>query len=202
MKLDEFKEDFCRRLFRTKQVNPYGYEPVWYLVYDPRRTLEMQNFRRALAGYLQNELAMKPVMFSVAENLWSLLEQNENWSDLQDALLEMEAEGEPAGHEEIMESLAALLETSDGKNLLVERLRNVLDEAGKTPGAVVLVSGFEALHGLMRPGSMELRLNGSFTSPTVFFYPGKTSGTTGLQFLNFYPVDGNYRSEHLNVPEV
>ncbi|MCK7511811.1 MAG: DUF1788 domain-containing protein [Desulfobacterales bacterium] len=41
---------------------------------------------------------------------------------------------------------------------------------------------------------MESRLHDKVKTPTVIFYPGRRSSQYGLHFLDFYPVDGNYRS--------
>ena len=41
---------------------------------------------------------------------------------------------------------------------------------------------------------IEVELESEVKTPTVIFYPGRRSGQYGLHFLDFYPVDGNYRS--------
>ena len=53
------------------------------------------------------------------------------------------------------------------------------------------------LHPFLRVGQIEAHLQGKFDTPTVFLYPGKRTGKTGLKFLGFYPDDGNYRSVHI-----
>lgn len=52
-------------------------------------------------------------------------------------------------------------------------------------------------HPYMRIGSIEGQLQGKFSVPTVFLYPGIRTGKTRLKFLGFYPEDGNYRSVHV-----
>lgn len=193
MSLDEFKETFCRRLQHPNVVHSAGYEPVWFLVYDPKRTIEMISFRESLAKHLEIQ-GMEPISFDVSEALWSILEADADWSFIK------EADEEALDRDELLRTLQGCIE-SNHHNFLVERLKETLQLAGQKTNSVLLVSGFEAIHGFMRPGSLEAKLNGCFICPTVFFYPGKTEGKAGLQFLNFYPVDGNYHSEHLVVPE-
>jgi hypothetical protein len=33
--------------------------------------------------------------------------------------------------------------------------------------------------------------------PIIVLYPGRREGKTSLRFLEFYPADPNYRSEHI-----
>lgn len=194
MSLDEFKEDFCQRLQHPRVVKSNGYEPVWFLVYAPKRTVEMQRFRTSLKAYLSTQ-GMEPQEFSVTDALWSVLESDPDWAEVQ------QADEDTLSHEDLKDTLSAMVEPSENENRLVELLRQALQKAGESPRAVLLVHGFESLHCLMRPGIIEGKLNGCFACPTVFFYPGRTEGKAGLRFVNFYPVDSNYHSEHLNVPE-
>lgn len=68
--------------------------------------------------------------------------------------------------------------------------------AGRT-NTVLFVSDIEALHPYLRVGVLEQQLQGRFTVPTVFLYPGIRDGKTTLKFLGIYPADGNYRSVHI-----
>ena len=193
MSLDEFKSDIARRLLHPHAVNSHGYEPVWYLVYDSKRTVEMIGFRQSLANYLETQ-GLNPVSFSIADALWAIFESDADWEEVKCF------DEEELSSEDLLVTLKAMIDTAEG-NLLVERPKEALQTASRKFNAVLLVSGFEALHGLLRPGSLEAQLNGAFTCPTVFFYPGRMEGKAGLRFLNFHPVDANYHSEHLEVPE-
>lgn len=194
MSLDDFKKDLACRLLQPHSVNSQGYEPVWFLVYEPSRTVEMNAFRLSLCKYLQTQ-GMSPIEFSVADALWEIFESDIDWQDIK-SLDEDELDAK-----ELMATLKAVIEPDSDHNQLVERIKDALISAKGKSKPVLLVSGFEVLHGLMRPGSIEAKLNGCFTCPTVFFYPGKTEGKAGLKFMNFHPVDANYHSEHLVVPE-
>ena len=80
---------------------------------------------------------------------------------------------------------------------LQTRLEQKLDELEGDEKALLLVTDLEALHPYMRIGSVESQLQGRFSVPTVFLYPGVRTGQTRLKFLGFYPEDGNYRSMHV-----
>lgn len=194
MSLDEFKKNLYLRLKHPHVVNSTGYEPVWFLVYDPKRTVEIAAFRQSFIKYLEIQ-GLSPMEFNVANALWDILESDVDWPDIQ------EADEDSLDQQELLDTLKAVIEPSPDCNRLVERLKETLKQAGQMEKSVLLVSGFESLHGLMRPGSIEGKLNGCFACPTLFFYPGKTEGAAGLQFLNIHPVDSNYHSEHLMVPE-
>jgi len=99
----------------------------------------------------------------------------------------------PQNWEKTNKALANALE----KGALRERLETTLDSLAGKPNTVLLVTDLEALHPYLRIGAIEAQLYGKFTVPTVFFYPGKRTGKTKLKFLNFYPEDGNYRSNHV-----
>lgn len=81
---------------------------------------------------------------------------------------------------------------------IVVALTDILAEAAKTPKSVVLLTDVEMLHPLIRVSAFEQVLQGKFSVPTVFFYPGRR-GTVGdnPSYLGFYQSDGNYRSTHI-----
>jgi hypothetical protein len=77
-------------------------------------------------------------------------------------------------------------------NSLVDR---VLEAVGSAPeNSVALLTEAELLHPYFRTRTIESLLHDKVSIPTVIFYPGRRSGQYGLHFLDFYPVDGNYRS--------
>ncbi len=79
------------------------------------------------------------------------------------------------------------------KQCLAAKLQSL---AGRTNTAL-FVTDLEALHPYLRVGVLEQQLQGRFTVPTVFLYPGVRDGKTTLRFLGIYPADGNYRSVHI-----
>ena len=77
------------------------------------------------------------------------------------------------------------------------KLEELLTSLEGNQQAVVLVTDLEALHPYFRIGAVESQLQGKFSVPTIFLYPGVRTGKTSLKFLGFYPDDGNYRSVHV-----
>jgi hypothetical protein len=72
-----------------------------------------------------------------------------------------------------------------------------IEEAAAHPDGLLLLTDLEALHPYLRINSIEAQLQGAIRCPVVVLYPGKREGKTSLRFLEFYPADPNYRSEHI-----
>ena len=197
MKSDAIFEKLVRAIGQPRAIGSTGYEPIFYAVYPPEKTYQMrETVELAFSKYLQ-KCGYKPVFFDVNKVVWEILESSEEWKEICQVLKD--------SPESIVDLQPTINEIVDGENsLIVERLKEFIrqisvNERDNRP--VVLVNGLEALHGITRPGTIESRLNGSFTVPTLFFYPGKIEGGAGLSFLGFYPVDSNYRSEHFDLTE-
>jgi len=81
---------------------------------------------------------------------------------------------------------------------IVARLIAMIEEASKVPNSVLLLIDIEMLHPLLRVSAFEQILQGRFTIPTIFFYPGRR-GSVGdnPSYLGIYHSDGNYRSTHI-----
>ena len=103
-----------------------------------------------------------------------------------EAWLELEA---GADAEQINEAVRDVLRSEDR---LAERVASRIGQASGP--SVVLLTDAEMLHPYFRTRAIEGKLHDRVQVPTVIFYPGRRSGQYGLHFLEFYPVDGNYRS--------
>ena len=79
-----------------------------------------------------------------------------------------------------------------GEDRLAEEVASRIGQASGQ--SVVLLTDSEMLHPYFRTRAIEGKLHDRVQVPTVIFYPGRRSGQYGLHFLEFYPVDGNYRS--------
>jgi len=60
---------------------------------------------------------------------------------------------------------------------------------------LLLLTDLEGIHPFTRFGPIEQSIYNQIEIPMLVFYPGNIIGN-GLQFLGFYPQDGNYRSKH------
>jgi hypothetical protein len=80
---------------------------------------------------------------------------------------------------------------------LVARLEAEVAASNQRPKGLLLFTDIEALHPLLRINVIESQLTGKVKQPIVVLYPGKRHDQTTLRYLEFYPPDPNYRSEHI-----
>lgn len=181
---DELRE----RIRHGRELGPASFEPIYYLVFDPKLMLEVKRRTPAWIAKLQQE-GWDVHTFSIAEHIWQLLKGDPLWS-----LCVMEDKSAPLDWSRTNKALADILMAD---NALLERLQATLEPLEGERSALLLVTDLEALHPFLRIGAIESQLQGKFHVPTVFLYPGVRTGTTRLKFLGFYPEDGNYRSVHV-----
>ncbi len=177
-----------QRLKQGRGLNHVSDDPVFYLVFHPKEMLEVKRRIKQWKAKLNIE-GWTVHIFSMADAVSEILKEN----DLRDLWLESEAD-DPFDFESINKTLADAL-MSD--NILEKKLDDKLQLLANVKNAVLFVTDLEALHPYMRVGSIEQRLQGRFTVPTVILYPGIRAGRTTLRFLGIYPEDGNYRSIHI-----
>lgn len=68
-------------------------------------------------------------------------------------------------------------------------------EVVKRPKPLMLITDLEGIHPFTRFGPVEQNIYNTIEVPMIILYPGELSGSS-LEFLGFYPPDGNYRSKH------
>ena len=184
------KADFNELIERIKVGREFGhasFEPIFYLVFAPEQILEVKRQMPAWEAKLKN-YGWKVHTFSIASEISKILES----APMRKIWIAADSKA-PLQWEKTNKSLANAL--SNGS--LQARLESVLQELDADPQNILLVTDIEALHPYMRIGSIESQLQGKFSIPTIFFYPGTRTGKTRLKFLGFYPEDGNYRSVHV-----
>ena len=179
--LDKTFEDVIATIGNPESLNPAKSDPVLYFVYPPEQMLEV---KRSLprwssklrdAGYQVERISFRTL-------LWEIIDNSGRW----ESWLEVESEADP---EQINESIKDVVRSGNRLvNLVGDRLNAAPDDA------VVLLTDTEVLHPYFRTRTIESALHDKVKIPTVIFYPGRRSGQYGLHFLDFYPVDGNYRS--------
>ncbi|MGZ5443326.1 MAG: BREX protein BrxB domain-containing protein [Thermoanaerobaculia bacterium] len=182
---DDFNE-LVLRVQQGRELNYASFEPVYYLVFPPREIIAVKRELPAWTAKLTN-LNFHPVTFSIAEAIDTIL-QNDPRRDLWTAMDRQK----PLEWEKANQSLA---------NALMPKLQQAIEDAILTAtqnkNGIVIVTDLEALHPYLRIGAIEGKIQGRFSAPTVFLYPGTRVGKTSLSFLGFYPEDGNYRSVHI-----
>ncbi|MFW6053104.1 MAG: BREX protein BrxB domain-containing protein [Desulfosalsimonas sp.] len=189
--MSPLKADFnelMERIRYGRELSHASFEPIYYLVFHPSEILEVKRQMPAWQAKLRNE-GWDVHNFSILTHIEDILQnapQRKFWLQAD--------ERAPTNWEKTNQSLANAL-TNNGA--LQSRLENQLSELEGNKNAILLITELEALHPYLRIGAIESKLQGRFTVPTVFFYPGIRTGKTRLKFLGFYPEDGNYRSVHV-----
>ncbi len=181
-------DELLRRIWIGRDFAHASFEPIFYLVFEPRQILDVKRLMSAWQARLRHE-GWEVHRFSVAEHIATILGD----APLRNVWLTADRKS-PLDWSRANASLANAL-TSGAK--LQFRLETLLSSLEGTRNALVLVTDLEALHPYLRIGAVEAQLQGNFHVPTIFLYPGVRTGKTQLRFLGFYPEDGNYRSVHV-----
>ena len=193
---DKF-EDLRHRLGHGRPVGSTGTEPIYYLVFPVSEVLEVKRQTKAWAAKLSHDnwnvvtLSMADAVESVLQNhkLRKLTLQGERT-----LLAQAEKTGAPVSFREINKSLSKALVDGGALQSLIDQQ---LAAAEAQPHGLLLLTDLEALHPYLRINTIEARLQGRVHCPVVVLYPGQREGKTSLRFLEFYPPDPNYRSEHI-----
>ncbi len=183
-----------RRLVMGRELDHTSHEPIYYLVFPPTQTLEVKNLLSAWTSQLEQD-GWQVHLFSMADEIQTILDQ----SPLMKIWLKQDRL-HPLNWQKTNKSLTEYLIGHNDKpeeNKIRSRLRDKLREISDVDNALLLVTDLEALHPYARIGAIESSLIGEFLRPTVFLYPGESTGKTFLRFLGFYKDDGNYRSVHI-----
>jgi hypothetical protein len=183
---DNFNE-LLERIRHGRDFDHASFEPIYYLIFPPELMLDVKREMSAWTAKLRND-GWNVYQFSIAKEIIDILQN----VPMRKIWLKAEANS-PLDWEKTNGSLANALTNGS----LQKRLEQKLSELEEEKNAILLVTDLEALHPYMRIGAIESQLQGKFSVPTVFFYPGERTGKTNLRFLKFYPNDGNYRSVHV-----
>ena len=182
-------DELIRRVNVGREFSHASFEPIFYLVFSPKQILEVKKQMNAWSARLKN-LGWEVHTFSIAKNILDLFAKTPMRS------IKIQADKQnPMQWERTTVSLGNDLIT--GEDQLQKRLETTLEGLEGQKNAILLITDLESLHPYLRIGAIESQLQGKFSVPTVFFYPGTRHGKTKLRFLGFYPEDGNYRSVHV-----
>ena len=193
---DKFDE-VCLRLGQDRRLESTGSDPIYYLVFPVSEILTVKRQTRAWVAKLVNQ-GFQVVTFSMARGINIILRGHKlrkQWLIGEKMVLsQAERSGKPIEFGEINRTLAKAL--TEGTDLL-HLLKSKMEEASSHPDGLLLITDLEALHPYLRINSIEAQLQGQIRCPVIVLYPGKREGKTSLRFLEFYPADPNYRSEHI-----
>ncbi len=193
---DKFDE-LCLRVGDGPGFQSTGSDPIYYLVFPVAEILDVKRKTPAWIAKLENR-GWTVTRFSFAEAVNAILREHrlrKTW--LMGEKLAVGPGGgalAPGVLSEVNKTLAKAL--SEGTEL-IDRLRSRLAEASGKPNGLLLLTDLETLHPYLRINTIEAKLQGEVRCPVIVLYPGKREGKTSLRFLEFYPADPNYRSEHI-----
>ena len=181
-----------------RRLESTGSTPIYYLVFPPRQILEVKQETKTWIAKLENN-DWSVVVLSFAEAVNSILREHKfrkMWLQGEKAVLAKAAEAIPqSAISDITTTLQKAL--TEGPELL-SMVREKLDEAANRPNGMLLLTDLEALHPYLRINTIEAQIMDQIRCPVIVLYPGKREGKTSLRFLEFYPADPNYRSEHID----
>lgn len=181
---DELRE----RIRHGRELGHASFEPVYYLIFEPALIIEVKRQLNAWQAKLRND-GWDVKLFSMAQAINEILS-----IDPRRNLWMMADSKNPSDWRKTNQSLGNAITSNDA---LLKKLESFYSLQESAKNSLVLVTDLEALHPYLRIGAIESQLQGKFSIPTVFLYPGVRTGKTRLRFLGFYPEDGNYRSVHV-----
>jgi hypothetical protein len=193
---DKF-EELRHRISQGRDMDSTGADPLFYLVFPVGEIIDVKRHTRAWCAKLSND-GWNVVLLSMADAVQKVLRENklrQLWLKSERQILSQTEEGcKPIDFRVINKTLAAALVQG---NELQELIESKLQLAETEQRGLLLISDLEALHPYLRINAIESKLQGRVRCPVVILYPGKREGKTSLRFLEFYPADPNYRSEHI-----
>jgi hypothetical protein len=194
---DKFDE-VCLRVRNGRRLESTGSTPIYYLVFPAKQIIEVKQQTKTWIAKLENN-DWNVVVLSFSEAVNSILRGHKfrkTWLQGEKALLSRATEVIPqSAVAEITTTLRKAL--TEGPELL-SMVREKLDDAASKPNGLLLLTDLEALHPYLRINTIEAQIMDQIRCPVVVLYPGKREGKTSLRFLEFYPADPNYRSEHID----
>lgn len=188
MQLDsKFKE--VMEYLETPNPNHYaGDKQVCYLTFDPDLTIEVKrcitSWLSLAKGYDYSCTVLS--MSNVINNFFRNNSRRNSWTvpDIDSSF------------EDIVDFYKKDLGSMITENMVIEKsILNEQEKIKKLHKPVLIISDLEAIHPFSRFGPIEQKIYSEIEIPIIILYPGSLSGSS-LEFLNFYPPDGNYRSKH------
>ena len=179
--LDNAFNELIDKILDPDALNPAKSDPVFYFAYPPELMLDLKKRLPRWTSRIR-DAGFEVRRISLADLFWNIVDESGRW----DIWLELE---EDADADQINEAVRDVLRQG---NTFVDRVAEMVKSTPE--GTVILLTESELLHPYFRTRAIEGWLHDKVKAPTIIFYPGEQSGQFGLKFLEFYPVDPNYRS--------
>lgn len=195
--LDETIKDLQQRLEYGRELGGTGTDPIYYLVFPVSEILLAKRKLKLWKSQLelQNWEVVVCSMHKLVQDVFQKDKHRAN--SLAGEKLALLAGANLKDGIQTKDITTTLTATLTEGNEIIESIQEALKEACSKNKGILIITDLEALHPFMRINSIEAKLQGLVECPIVVFYPGKREGHTSLRFLEIYPPDPNYRSEHL-----
>lgn len=164
-----------------------GDKQICYLTYPLEQILEVKRkleFWRSLAShrsYHCEELSLG----NVIQEFFKKNPRRANWL----AFSQIEL------HDELLDLYQGLSSIVVENNVLENAILERQEILRKQQKPLLILSDLEGIHPFTRFGPVEQKIYNQIEIPLIILYPGDLKGSS-LEFLGFYPPDGNYRSKH------
>lgn len=197
---DKFAE-LRNRISQGPSLRGYGVEPVYYLVFPCSEIILVKEKTPAWLGELRNS-GWDAHELSIGRMVTEHIQNHPYFSALQIGEKQLMRTQGQNDIDTFLRSLGRSLQElvmPQGKLHpdLAARLETEVIASNQRTKGLLLFTDIEALHPLIRINVIESHLTGKVKQPIVVLYPGKRHDNTTLRFLEFYPPDPNYRSEHI-----
>ncbi len=171
-------DELIERIRRGRELGHAGFEPIYYLIFEPKKILEVKRKTPFWTARLRNE-GWEVHCFSIATEIEEILQ-----NDPRRALWLLADRKAPQNWQKANQSLANALTNGAA---LQKRLEDKLASLKGQSNAVVIVTDLEALHPYLRIGAIETQLQGKFNIPYSFFVPWRTRGQDQLKIFRVLP---------------
>ena len=188
---EEWFNELRRSLNHQSVLIDRGEDPVFFVVYQPKLSLEMYRLLPDWQARLRHD-GWTPRTYNLGMELEHFITNHQDYEIIVDHLRE-----NPDALRDARQSLSDLLRTPDDRTIVETWVAGQIEQTSKLENGVLMITGVELLHPYIQIGRIEQSLQGRITCPVVVLYPGTRTSSFGLKYLGFYPADGNYRSRHI-----
>lgn len=188
MALDTKFKKILTYLEDPSQIGPTGNTNVIYLTFAPEEILDVKS---KLSSWLLvakghdfdvETLSVSEVLLNFFRNttrrkLWDIPEAAQNSEEVSTFF---------------KRDLGSMVEHN---SVLEKEILAAQEQMKSYKKPLLIVTDLEAIHPYTRFGPIEHKIYHDLKIPLLVLYPGTLTGSS-LEFLGFYPPDGNYRSKH------
>lgn len=164
-----------------------GDKNICYLTYPFQSILEIKKHTPSFVSLLKHS-NYNVTILSIGEVIYDFIKNNprrDTWMNF--SMVEYK--------DEMTDFFKSLGSTIIENEIIEKAILAKQEEIKNQKKPLLLLTDLEGIHPFTRFGPVEQNIYNSIEIPIIILYPGVLSGSS-LEFLGFYPPDGNYRSKH------